>query len=144
MDLNRNHPAWRLCKPWRPTFALRYSWMDAEAMLEQKSAKNYVVKNYAHRVCKDRAKEDRGPSPVHSAFAKTERRRTEGPAPSTVCLQRQTQREREREREREEQGPARSAQRDGMERAQGGRGLSLVFKSRTDVAEKASKGDRER
>ena len=73
------------------------------------------------RVCKDRAKEDR-----------------EGPAPSTVCLQRQTQ------REREEQGPARSAQGDGRERAQGGRGLSLVFKSRTDVAEKASKGDRER
>ena len=33
------------------------------------------------RVCKDRAKEDR-----------------EGPAPSTVCLQRQTQRERERNR----------------------------------------------
>ena len=73
----------------------------------------------------ERAKEDRGPSPVHCLFAKTDP-------------------ERERERAREEQGPARSAQHDGRERAQGGRGLSLVFKSRTDVAEKASKGDRER
>ena len=95
---------------------------------------------------------DRGHSPVHSAFAKTERRRTEG-----ARLQRQSEggprgpspvhslfAKTDPEREREEQGPARSAQGDGRERAQGGRGFSLVFISRTDVAEKASKGDRER
>ena len=77
---------------------------------------------------------------AHDVDAGDFERGAESDALDRVCLQRQTQ----REREREEQGPARSAQGDGRERAQGGRGLSLVFKSRTDVAEKASKGDRER
>ena len=94
---------------------------------------------------------DRGHSPVHSAFANTERRRTEGarlqrqseggpraqPRPQFVCKDRP----RERERNRAQPGPHRAMA--GRER-KGGRGLSLFFKSRTDVAEKASKGDRER
>ena len=77
------------------------------AMSRARQAAHGMLQN---RVSKRGGKEDRGHSPVHSAFAKTERRRTEGarlqrprrrtegPAPSTVCLQRQTQRERERNR----------------------------------------------